>query len=57
MAAILFAVDVAGSVMKRDTGTPEMQNISNAVKGVAGAFLARRNKTIGASATSLAAGL
>jgi K(+)-stimulated pyrophosphate-energized sodium pump len=45
--AILFAIFLAKSVLARDTGTKEMQDISNAIKEGAEAFLARQNKTIG----------
>jgi K(+)-stimulated pyrophosphate-energized sodium pump len=44
--AIVFALFLAKSVLARDTGTAEMQNISNAIKEGAEAFLARQNKTI-----------
>jgi K(+)-stimulated pyrophosphate-energized sodium pump len=53
--AILFAVFLAKSVLARDTGTPEMQDISNAIKEGAEAFLARQNKTIGILAVVVAA--
>lgn len=53
--AILFAVWLAKSVLKRDTGTPAMQEISNAIKEGAEAFLARQNKTIGTLAIAVAA--
>ena len=53
--AILFAIWLAKSVLKRDTGTPEMQTISNAIKEGAEAFLARQNKTIGTLAIAVAA--
>ncbi len=42
-------------VLKRDTGTPEMQAISNAIKEGAEAFLRRQNKTIALIAVVLAA--
>jgi H(+)-translocating pyrophosphatase len=52
--AIGFAYFLIQNVLKRDTGTPEMQNISNAIKEGAEAFLARQNKTIGALAIVVA---
>ena len=52
--AIIFAIFLARSVLKRDTGTPEMQTISNAIKEGAEAFLARQNKTIVTLALALA---
>lgn len=55
IAAILFAIFLASNVLKRDTGTPEMQRISNAIKEGAEAFLARQNKTIALLAVALAA--
>ena len=53
--AILFALFLVSNVLKRDTGTAEMQNISNAIKEGAEAFLARQNKTIALLAVALAA--
>ncbi|MGI8641587.1 MAG: sodium/proton-translocating pyrophosphatase, partial [Pyrinomonadaceae bacterium] len=53
--AILFALFLVSNVLKRSTGTAEMQNISNAIKEGAEAFLARQNKTIGLLAVALAA--
>lgn len=53
--AIVFAIWLAKSVMKRDTGTPAMQEISNAIKEGAEAFLVRQNKTIGTLAIAVAA--
>jgi K(+)-stimulated pyrophosphate-energized sodium pump len=41
-------------VLKRDTGTPEMQKISNAIRQGAEAFLRRQNRTIGVLAILLA---
>jgi K(+)-stimulated pyrophosphate-energized sodium pump len=52
--AIVFAVFLAKSVLKRGTGTAEMQAISNAIKEGAEAFLARQNKTIGTLAIAVA---
>ncbi|MBA3633335.1 MAG: sodium-translocating pyrophosphatase [Acidobacteria bacterium] len=53
--AIGFALFLAQNVLKRDTGTAEMQIISNAIKEGAEAFLARQNKTIGTMAIAVAA--
>ncbi|HEV8160092.1 MAG TPA: sodium/proton-translocating pyrophosphatase, partial [Pyrinomonadaceae bacterium] len=53
--AIGFALFLAQNVLKRDTGTPQMQNISDAIKEGAEAFLARQNKTIAGLAVALAA--
>ena len=53
--AILFALFLVSNVLKRDTGTVEMQNISNAIKEGAKAFLARQNKSIAALAIAVAA--
>jgi K(+)-stimulated pyrophosphate-energized sodium pump len=53
--AILFALFLVKNVLARDTGTPEMQTISNAIKEGAEAFLARQNKTIGILAVVVAA--
>lgn len=53
--AMLFAVFLANNVLSRDTDTSEIQNISNAIKEGAEAFLARQNKTIGAPAISASA--
>ena len=44
--ALVFAVYLIKNVMGRDTGTPKMQEISNAIKEGAEAFLRRQNKTI-----------
>ncbi len=48
ISALSLAVAVAFSswVLKQDTGTPQMQKISNAIKEGAEAFLRRQNKTI-----------
>jgi K(+)-stimulated pyrophosphate-energized sodium pump len=43
---LLFAVYLIRNVMLRDTGTSAMQEISNAIKSGAEAFLRRQNKTI-----------
>ncbi|MBA3693457.1 MAG: sodium/proton-translocating pyrophosphatase, partial [Acidobacteria bacterium] len=53
--AIGFALFLAQNVLKRSTGTPQMQNISDAIKEGAEAFLARQNKTIAGLAVALAA--
>jgi K(+)-stimulated pyrophosphate-energized sodium pump len=53
--AIGFAFFLIQNVLKRDTGTPEMQTISNAIKEGAEAFLARQNKTIAILAVVVAA--
>lgn len=52
---LLFAVYLIRDVMKRDTGTPAMQEISNAIKAGAEAFLRRQNKTILSLSVALAA--
>jgi K(+)-stimulated pyrophosphate-energized sodium pump len=54
-ASLLFAVYLARWVLQRDTGTKAMQDISNAIKEGAEAFLARQNKTIVTLAVVLAA--
>jgi K(+)-stimulated pyrophosphate-energized sodium pump len=54
-ASLLFAVYLARWVLRHDTGTQAMQNISNAIKEGAEAFLARQNKTIVTLAVVLAA--
>ncbi len=55
----LFALSVALAliywVLSKDTGTPEMRKISDAIKSGAEAFLRRQNKTIAALALVLAA--
>lgn len=51
---IAVAVFLARSVLNLDTGTAEMQKISNAIKEGAEAFLARQNKTIGTLAIAVA---
>ncbi|MEO6924791.1 MAG: sodium-translocating pyrophosphatase [Bryocella sp.] len=52
--ALLAAFLLAKMVLKADTGTAEMQNISNAIREGAEAFLARQYKTIGIMAVVLA---
>jgi K(+)-stimulated pyrophosphate-energized sodium pump len=44
--SLLFAVYLARYVCQRDTGTEKMQEISNAIKEGAEAFLSRQNRTI-----------
>jgi K(+)-stimulated pyrophosphate-energized sodium pump len=44
--SLLFAVYLARWVCARDAGTPKMQEISNAIKEGAEAFLSRQNRTI-----------
>lgn len=51
---LLCAVYLAKWVLKHDTGTAEMQKISNAIKEGAEAFLRRQNKTIAMMAVLLA---
>src|SRR5437763_462612 len=47
IAALAFAaMYLIPNVMKRDTGTPAMRKISDAIKVGAEAFLRRQNKTI-----------
>ena len=53
--AILFAIFLVNSALKRETGTADMRRISNAIKEGAEAFLARQNKTIGTSAIAAGA--
>ena len=52
--ALAFAGVLARQVIAKDTGTPAMQNISNAIREGAEAFLARQNRTIGMLAVALA---
>jgi len=52
--ALLAALLLARSVIAHDTGTPEMQVISNAIREGAEAFLKRQYRTIGALAVVLA---
>ncbi len=44
--SLLFAIYLARYVLSKDSGTPKMQEISNAIKEGAEAFLARQNRTI-----------
>jgi K(+)-stimulated pyrophosphate-energized sodium pump len=52
---LLFAVYLIRDVLKRDTGTDKMREISDAIKAGAEAFLRRQNKTIIYLAIALAA--
>ncbi|MDP1678022.1 MAG: sodium-translocating pyrophosphatase [Bacteroidota bacterium] len=52
---LLFAVYLIRDVLKRDTGTAAMQEISNAIKAGAEAFLRRQNRTIAYLSVALAA--
>ncbi len=52
---LLFAVYLIRDVLRRDTGTPAMQEISNAIKAGAEAFLRRQNRTIVYMSIALAA--
>ncbi len=52
---LLFAWYLTRDVMRRDTGTDKMREISDAIKQGAEAFLSRQNKTIAYLALSLAA--
>jgi K(+)-stimulated pyrophosphate-energized sodium pump len=51
---LLFAVFLTMNVMKRDKGNEKMQEISDAIKSGAEAFLSRQNRTIGILAVALA---
>ncbi len=51
---LLFALYLIQNVMKRDTGTPQMREISDAIKAGAEAFLRRQNRTIAYLAVALA---
>jgi K(+)-stimulated pyrophosphate-energized sodium pump len=51
---LLFALYLVRNVMRRGTGTDQMQEISNAIKQGAEAFLRRQNKTIATLAFALA---
>jgi K(+)-stimulated pyrophosphate-energized sodium pump len=51
---MIFAVFLARSILAKDTGTQAMQDISNAIREGAEAFLARQNSTIGVLAVVLA---
>ena len=51
---LLFAVYLSRDVLRRDTGTDAMREISNAIKQGAEAFLRRQNRTIATLAFALA---
>ncbi len=51
---LLFALYLVRDVMRRDTGTPKMREISDAIKSGAEAFLRRQNRTILTLAFALA---
>src|SRR5260221_5887304 len=51
---LLFALYLIRDVLRRDTGTERMREISNAIKQGAEAFLRRQNRTIGFLAFALA---
>ena len=51
---LLFAVYLIRDVLRRETGTERMQEISNAIKQRAEAFLRRQNRTIALLALTLA---
>ncbi len=51
---LLFAVYLIRDVLRRETGTERMQEISNAIKQGAEAFLRRQNRTIALLALALA---
>ena len=53
--ALIFAVGLSRWVMARDTGTPEMRKISDAIQEGAEAYLRRQNKTIAMLAVFVAA--
>src|SRR3970282_1000987 len=44
--SLLFALYLARWVVQRDVGTAKMQDISNAIKEGAEAFMSRQNRTI-----------
>ena len=44
--SLAFAVYLARWVLQRDMGTQKMQEISNAIKEGAEAFMSRQNRTI-----------
>ncbi|MEW5974839.1 MAG: sodium-translocating pyrophosphatase [Acidobacteriota bacterium] len=50
---LLFAIFLIRDVLRRDTGTPRMREISDAIKSGAEAFLRRQNRTIGYLALAL----
>src|ERR687897_2058493 len=53
--SLVFAVYLARWVLARDTGTPKMREISDAIKEGAEAFLSRQNRTIILMSVMLAA--
>jgi K(+)-stimulated pyrophosphate-energized sodium pump len=53
--SLVFAVFLARHVIQRDAGTAQMQQISNAIKEGAEAFLSRQNRTIVSLSAVLAA--
>ncbi|HEX6172835.1 MAG TPA: sodium-translocating pyrophosphatase [Candidatus Binatia bacterium] len=53
--SLVFAVYLARWVLARDTGTPKMREISDAIKEGAEAFLSRQNRTIIFMSAALAA--
>ena len=53
--SLVFAVYLARWVLARDTGTPKMREISDAIKEGAEAFLSRQNRTIILMSAMLAA--
>src|ERR687898_3401 len=53
--SLVFAVYLARWVLARDTGTPKMREISDAIKEGAEAFLSRQNRTIVTLSALLAA--
>src|ERR671914_1668776 len=53
--SLVFAIFLARYVIQRDTGTQKMQDISNAIKEGAEAFLSRQNRTIVLMSAILAA--
>ncbi len=53
--SLVFAVFLARHVIQRDAGTAQMQQISNAIKEGAEAFLSRQNRTIISLSVVLAA--
>src|SRR5678816_2770945 len=53
--SLIFAVFLARYVIQRDAGTAQMQEISNAIKEGAEAFLSRQNRTIISFSAVLAA--
>ena len=55
--ALVFAVGLSRWVLARDTGTPEMRVISDAIQEGAEAYLRRQNRTIAVLAVVVAAAL